>query len=155
MKPLHVGCVLIVGIAFGCVKAQPATDTGGIGSTTSVATSTGPSTISTPTATPAAGVPTPTPTPASGVTLAYTPDLQPVFASDCLVCHSDRNALGRYSMSSYAAVMRAVTAGSASSTLVRVTQPNGSMYRYWSGDRQAKATLTRDWVVTNRAAQTR
>lgn len=58
-------------------------------------------------------------------------------------------------MSSYAAVMRAVTPGSASSTLVRVTQSNGSMYRYWSGDRQAKATKTRDWVVTYRAAQTR
>jgi len=58
-------------------------------------------------------------------------------------------------MSSYTAVMRAVTPGSASSTLVRVTQSNGSMYRYWSGDRAKKAAMTRDWVVTNRAAQAR
>ena len=86
---------------------------------------------------------------------SYSPDMPPVFPSDGLVCHSDRNALGRYSMSTYASVLRAVSPGSSSGTLVRVTQANGSMYRYWSVDRQAKANLTRDWVVTNRSAQTR
>lgn len=160
MKPTHLGCVLIVGIGLGCIKAQPATDTGGLGTTTRAVTS-GPSTVTTPTptatATPAPGgaTPTPTATPGTSTGLAYTPDLSPIFASDCLVCHSDRNPLGRYSMSSYSAVMRAVTAGSASSTLVRVTQSNGSMYRYWTGDRATKAAMTRDWVVTYRAAQTR
>lgn len=158
LKPLPKVFVLVVGILVGCVKAQPATDTGGL--TTATAAPSGPSTPATPSPTPASspagGVPTPTPTPSPGGTgLAYTPDLQPIFASDCLVCHSDRNPLGRYSMSSYAAVMRAVTAGSASSSLVRTTQANGSMYRYWSGDRQAKAAMTRDWVVTYRAAQSR
>lgn len=155
LKPARPGCVLIVGISLACVQARPPTDTGAIGITT--ASTSGPSVVATPAGTPAPGTATPTPTaaPAASTGLAYTPDLIPVFASDCLVCHSDRNALGRYSMSSYAAVMRAVTPGSASSTLVRVTQPNGSMYRYWTGNRAAKATLTRDWVVTYRAAQTR
>jgi len=141
--------VLLVGFAMACVKVQPPTDTGGITSSSQASVS-GPSAAATPTASPGAASPTP-----STTTLAYTPDLEPIFASDCLVCHNDRNALGRYSMSSYTAVMRAVTPGNASSTLVRVTQSNGSMYRYWSGDRQAKAAKTRDWVVTNRAAQTR
>lgn len=153
MNSSRIASVLIVGFAVACVKAQPATDTGGITSA-SQGSVTGPSAAATPT--PSQGTASPTPTPlATTTTLAYTPDLQPIFASDCLVCHSDRNPLGRYSMSSYSAVMRAVTAGSASSTLVRVTQSNGSMYRYWSGDRQAKAAKTRDWVVTNLAAQTR
>ena len=150
MKPTLAAGVLFIGIGLGCVKAQPATDTGGITANSSESSVSGPSAAPAPSGSP--GVPTPTP---GSATLAYAPDLQPIFASDCLVCHSDRNPLGRYSMSSYASVMKAVTPGSASSTLVRVTQPNGSMYRYWSGDRQAKATKTRDWVVTDRAAQTR
>ena len=154
LNPIRLGAVLIVGLALGCVKVQPATDTGGISADSSQSSASGPSAIPAPSASP--GAATPTPTPATGsVGLAYTPDLAPIFASDCLVCHSDRNPLGRYSMSSYAAVMRAVSAGNASSTLVRVTQSNGSMYRYWSGDRAAKAKMTRDWVVSYRAVQTR
>src|SRR5438034_11077679 len=51
-----------------------------------------------PTPTPAPGpshaptpTPTPTPPPTETVsTVAYTPDLQPVFASDCVRCHNDR-----------------------------------------------------------------
>jgi hypothetical protein len=58
-------------------------------------------------------------------------------------------------MSSYAAVMRAVTAGNARSALVVVTQRNASMYRYWSGNAANKAELVRKWVVENGAAQTR
>ncbi|MBK5255371.1 MAG: hypothetical protein JJE39_05005 [Vicinamibacteria bacterium] len=152
MKVRRAFVVLFVGTALGCVKVQPPSDTGGLSPTATASSVTGPSSPTTP-------QPTPTPGDSTGTVTAtaigYTPDMQPVFASDCLVCHSDRNPLGRYSMSSYAAVLRAVSPGSASSTLVRVTQPNGSMFRYWSGNRQAKATLTRDWVVTNRAAQTR
>ncbi len=159
MRLSRVVPVLIVGISIGCVQVQPATDTGGVRSTSTTSVVTGPGAVPTPTPTPAAGggaTPTPAPTATPGGTsLAYLPDMQPVFASDCVVCHSDRNALGRYSMSTYAAVLKAVTPGSASSTLVRVTQANGSMYRYWSGDRAAKARLTLDWVVTNRAAQSR
>jgi len=159
-RTLCVLCVLVLGLSLACVKVQPATDTGEIRSSSTQSSVTGPSgaAIPTPTpgpaASPGAATPTPTASPA-GPTIAYIPDMQPIFASDCLVCHSDKNAQGRYSMSSYASVMRAVTPGNASSTLVRVTQSNGSMYRYWSGDRQTKASRTRDWVVTNRAAQTR
>ncbi len=153
MKFTRAAFVLFVGISLGCVQVQPAKDTGEISSTSASSTVSGPSGVPTPN--PSPGTATTTPTPGSSTGLAYTPDLQPIFASDCLVCHSDRNPLGRYSMSSYAAVMRAVSPGSASSTLVRVTQSNGSMYRYWSGDRATKATKTRDWVVTYRAAQTR
>jgi len=145
--------VLFVGLALGCVKVDPAKDTGEISSSSGQSSVSGPSGAPTPNASP--GAATPTPTPGSSTTLAYTPDLQPIFASDCLVCHSDRNPLGRYSMSSYAAVMKDVSPGNASSTLVRLTQSNGSMYRYWSGDRATKAAKTRDWVVTYRAAETR
>jgi hypothetical protein len=130
------------------VKVNPATDTGGI---TSAA---GPSTLPTPTttATPA----TPGCSGSSATTaLAYTPDLQPVCASDCLSCHNDRSAARGYSMSTYAGVMRAVTPGSASSLLVQVTKSNGSMYRYWTGDRATKAAMTLNWVVANKAAQSR
>ena len=163
MRASSIPAVIVLGLSWACVKAQPATDTGELGTSASVASISGPTGVVSPTVTPApapspAGSASPTPSPVatpSGVTIAYTPDMQPVFASDCLVCHSDRNALGRYSMSTYASVLRAVSPGSASSTLVRVTQSNGSMYRYWSGDRQAKANLTRDWVVANRAAQSR
>ena len=157
MRASCIPAVIVLGLSWACVKAQPATDTGEFGTSASRASVSGPTDVVAPTPSPA-GSASPTPSPVatpSGVTIAYTPDMQPVFASDCLVCHSDRNALGRYSMSTYASVLRAVSPGSASSTLVRVTQSNGSMYRYWSGDRQAKANLTRDWVVANRAAQSR
>jgi hypothetical protein len=56
---------------------------------------------------------------------------------------------GNYRMTTYAQVMAAVRAGSASSTLVAVTQSNGSMYRYWSGNAATKADLVRKWVVEN------
>ncbi len=153
LKLNRSACVLFVGFVLGCVKVEPAKDNGEISSSSIPSTASGPSGAPTPNASP--GAATPTPAPVSSTTLAYTPDLQPIFASDCLVCHSDRNPLGRYSMSSYAAVMKDVSPGNASSTLVRLTQSNGSMYRYWSGDRATKATKTRDWVVTYRAAETR
>jgi hypothetical protein len=58
-------------------------------------------------------------------------------------------------MTSYAQVMRAVQPGNASSVLVVVTQRGGSMYPFFSGNRTAKAQMVRDWVVTDKAAQTR
>lgn len=130
--------------AMGCVQAKPPTDTGDVaplpGSPTSATASPSPG------ASPSAG---------STQSLAYVPDLQAVFASDCLSCHTDRRALGNYSMSSYQAVMRAVRPGDASSLLVRDTQPNGSMYRYLSGNRSSKAVMVYDWVVRNNAAEKR
>jgi hypothetical protein len=85
--------------------------------------------------------------------VAYT-DVQPIFATDCVPCHGGSRAAGRYSMTSYAAVMAAVRAGSASSPLVVVTQPGGVMYAFLTGDRAARAATIRTWVV-NGAPQSR
>ena len=82
--------------------------------------------------------------------------MQPLFQSDCVYCHSSRRADGNYAMDSYAAVMKDVRPGDASSTLVTTTQSRGSMYRYWSGsNRDQKAAMVLHWVVDDRAAQTR
>jgi hypothetical protein len=85
--------------------------------------------------------------------VAYT-DLVPTFASDCTPCHGGSRAAARYSTASYAGVMAAVKAGSASSALVIVTQPGGIMYGFLSGDRASKAALIRTWVL-NGAPQSR
>ena len=85
--------------------------------------------------------------------MAYT-DLVPIFNSDCTPCHGTRSPAARYSTASYAGVMAAVKAGSASSALVIVTQPGGVMYGFLSGDRAGKAALIRTWVL-NGAPQSR
>jgi hypothetical protein len=51
--------------------------------------------------------------------------------------------------------MAAVQPGNARSALVVTTQSNGSMYRYFSGNRATKAGLVRQWVVNFNAQQTR
>jgi hypothetical protein len=86
--------------------------------------------------------------------VAYTQDLQPIFASDCVPCHGGRAAAGRYSMTTYAGVLAAVTPGSASSPLVLVTQPGGVMYAFLTGDRAGKSAMIRTWVL-NGAPQSR
>jgi hypothetical protein len=126
--------------AAGCVAVQPATDTG---------TGVGPSSLSTASA--GSGSTT---TAATGP-LAYVQDLKPVFDSDCTICHSSSFASGNYSMTTYASIMRDVTPGNANSRLVVWTQPNGTMYRYFTGNRQAKSDMVKQWVVTYAAAQTR
>jgi hypothetical protein len=87
--------------------------------------------------------------------VAYTNDVKPILDGDCVQCHnvSVRNA--GVDLSSYSAVLRVLQAGNANSTLVRVTQPNGVMYRYLSGDRALKSATIRAWVVDNNAAQSR
>jgi pectin methylesterase-like acyl-CoA thioesterase len=121
-------------VVTGCVATQPATDTGNPAGPTGVTSS--------------------APAPATGP-LAYTPDMAPVFASDCTPCHSGSRPSGNYSMSTYANVMRAVVPGNAGSALVVTTQPSGSMYRYFSVDRPGRADMVRRWVVDDKAAQTR
>lgn len=117
----------------------------------------GPSTASRVTSSP---TPSPTPTTPTNsgttttATVAYTPDLQPIFNSDCVPCHGGRRVAARYSMTTYAGVMVAVTPRSASSALVIVTQPGGLMYPFLSGDRASKAAMIRTWVV-NGAPQNR
>jgi hypothetical protein len=61
-------------------------------------------------------------------------------------------------MSTYAQVMTAVRPGSSASLLISDTQPNGRMYRYFSGSsttRQAKANQVRTWIVTYNAQENR
>jgi hypothetical protein len=58
-------------------------------------------------------------------------------------------------MTTYANVMRDVTAGNANSRLVIWTARGGTMYRYFSGNQAAKAAIVKSWVVDNNAAQTR
>lgn len=85
--------------------------------------------------------------------MAYT-DVAPIFTSDCTPCHGTHSPKARYSTVSYAGVMAAVRAGSASSALVIVSQPGGSMYGFLSGDRAGKAALILTWVL-NGAPQSR
>ena len=117
----------------GCVAVQPATD---------AANPTSPSLSSA------------TPTSSTGP-LAYTPDMAPIFASDCVPCHTGSRPLGNYSMATYAAVMRDVSPGNASSVLVTKTQSNGSMYRYFSINRAGRADMVKRWVVDYQAAASR
>lgn len=157
MKYTLMTVVLTLPFVTGCVKANPPTDTGDSFVTTptsptspSAPSPTSPTTPTTPT-TPTA--PTTTATP-----VAYTQDLKAVFQSDCVSCHGSGRADGGYRMTTYAQVMTAVRAGSASSVLVRVTAQNGSMYRYWSGSaatRQSKAALVRSWIVDFNAQENR
>jgi hypothetical protein len=145
------GIILAGLLAFGvvtsamiaCVPQQPPVDT----ELSNLPTAATPVATTSPPAAPAP--------PSANVTAAYTPDLQPVFQSDCVRCHSGSRPDGNYSMQTYMQVMRAVVAGNARSRLVVTTQSNGSMYRYLSGDRAAKSTLIRRWVVDNNAAQQR
>ena len=127
-----VALSLVVALA-GCVAVQPATDTANPASP-SLSTST-PTTSTAP--------------------LAYTPDIAPIFASDCVPCHAGSRPQGSYSMANYAAVMRDVSPGNAKSVLVTKTQSGGSMYRYFSVDRAGRADMVRRWVVNYQAAASR
>lgn len=127
---------VLLPLAAACVKAQPPTDTGSpVGPSSSTSGGTTTPTVSGP--------------------LAYTPDMKPIFDADCVVCHSNSRPSAGYSMSTYAGVMRDVIAGSAASRLVVTTQPGGSMYPFFSGDRAARAAMVKTWVVDDKAAQTR
>ncbi len=134
--------LFVVSAAVGaCVQTNPPTDTGN---------PTAPSSSSN-----AQPTPPPAPTPTSNQALAYNPDMKPIFDSDCVVCHSGSRPSAGYSMVTYADVMRAVIPGNANSPLVVWTQPGGSMYRFWTGNPSQKATMVRQWVVNNNAAQSR
>jgi hypothetical protein len=91
--------------------------------------------------------------PAGATSLTYSKDIQPILAADCTACHSASRRDGGYDFTSYAGVLRAVTAGSAQSPLVRATQSNGTMYRNFRGSAAQKAETIRRWVVDFGAAQ--
>jgi mono/diheme cytochrome c family protein len=131
-------------VSTACVERQPLQDP---------EFTLGPTATASPVST-TPGTPSVSPAPSTAA-IAYTPDLQPIFNSDCVSCHGSRRADAGYRMDSYAAVMRAVRAGSANSSLVVTTQTRGSMYRYFTGDRAAKSQLVRRWVVDNGGAERR
>ncbi len=106
-----------------------------------------------PTAADANPTPGPTQDPATATSLSFTADVQPILNNDCVTCHGNSRAENGYNFTTYTGVMRAVTAGSASSLLVRVTQPGGSMNREFRGSAAAKAETIRRWVVDFKAAQ--
>jgi hypothetical protein len=106
-----------------------------------------------PTSADSATTPGPAQDPGSATSLTFTADVQPLLNNDCVPCHGGSRTENGYDFTSYAGVMRAVTAGSASSLLVRVSQPGGSMYANWRGSATAKAETVRRWVVAFKAAQ--
>jgi hypothetical protein len=93
------------------------------------------------------------PTAATSQAVAYT-DLAPFFATDCFQCHGNGRSFGGYAMDTFPQVMRDVRPGDAASKLVVTTQPSGSMYQYFSGDRLQKADLVFNWVVVYNAQET-
>jgi hypothetical protein len=128
-RTLGLACLVCAGLWPACVNGRPGTDT------------------SNP------GVPG-GPTAPTAHTVAYT-DLQAAFTNDCLSCHNQSHAAGNYSMGTYREVLKDVRPFDAASALVVDTQPGGSMYRYWTGDPQAKAALVFNWVVIDGAPASR
>jgi len=138
--------ILIVAAASAaaCVQANPPTDVGN------------PVAPSAPANDQPAPPPSPQPSPTSSAqSLAYVPDMKPIFDSDCVVCHGGSRPSANYSMSSYAGVMRDVSPGNPNSRLVIWTQRGGTMYRFWTGNASQKAAMVSQWVVNNNAAQSR
>jgi hypothetical protein len=86
-------------------------------------------------------------------TYTFTADVQPILASDCLSCHGPTQQQAGLNFSTYAGLLKAVSAGSDASLLVRVTQPGGLMYNNLSGNRNSKAGIIYDWVVNSKATQ--
>lgn len=82
-------------------------------------------------------------------------DIKPILDADCGVCHGTSRPEKGVTVTTYAGVMQQVTAGSASSRLVRETASNGSMYRYFTGDRATKSSRIRSWIVDFKAVESR
>ena len=91
--------------------------------------------------------------PATATSLTFNADVQPIISNDCTSCHGASRQENGYDFRTYAGVMRAVSAGSANSILVRVTQPGGQMYSEFRGSASAKSTTIRRWVVDFKAVQ--
>jgi hypothetical protein len=152
-RVLATSLIVFALFEVGCVKVQSPTDTGD----PVAATPTAPTSPTAPASNPTTPAPDPT-TPAATDpnALAYNPDLKLVFAADCVICHGPTRADANYRMSTYAQVMAAVRPGSSSSVLAAVTQPNGRMYRYFSGStttRQSKSNQVLTWIVKYNAQE--
>jgi hypothetical protein len=97
--------------------------------------------------------PAPAQDPATATSLTFSGDVQPIINNDCVSCHGGSRQEKGYDFRTYAGVLRAVTPGSASSILVRVTQPGGQMYPEFRGSAAAKSETIRRWVIDFKAAQ--
>jgi hypothetical protein len=97
--------------------------------------------------------PAPAQNPATATSLTFSTDVQPIINNDCTPCHGAGRQESGYDFRTYAGVMRAVTAGSANSLLVRMTQPGGRMYNEFRGSASTKAETIRRWVVDFNAVQ--
>jgi hypothetical protein len=127
---LSSAVLVLAAIASACVQGRRATDTGDPGFPF------GPSAV--------------------GVqTLSYVQDIKPILDRDCLSCHSQRDARGNYSVSTYADVLSGQRPGDARSSLVVTGSPGGSMYQYYTGDSVTDATMVFRWLVYYNALQTR
>jgi len=93
------------------------------------------------------------PDPSNATSITYTANIAPILQSDCTTCHSASARTGGYDFTTYAAVMHAVTPGSAQSPLVRATQPGGLMYSMLRTTAAEKSATIRRWVVDFNAVQ--
>ena len=84
-------------------------------------------------------VTTPTTNGTSALALAYVDDIKPILDADCVRCHNTRFHLKDVDVSTYAAVLGVVDAGSEDSPLVRVTRPGGMMYENLTADQPVAA----------------
>jgi hypothetical protein len=112
--------------------------------------------VATPSPTAPATTTTTSTTSSGGATtssLTYAADVQPILASDCVRCHGPSRQDASVDLSTYAGVMRTLSAGNANSLLVLVTAPGGLMYNEFSGDRATKSATIKTWVVNANAAQ--
>jgi hypothetical protein len=96
---------------------------------------------------------TPSGSASGSTTLTYTTDVAPILATDCVRCHGPATQQAGIDLSTYAGVLRVVVPGSANSFLVIATEPSGLMYGQFSGNRSAKSTTVRNWVVSSNAAR--
>jgi hypothetical protein len=87
------------------------------------------------------------------VGLTYVKDIAPIMSAQCNACHSGSSPSAGVDTATYTALMRTVTAGSANSTLIRATQPGGSMVRYMGANAAQYAETIRRWIVEFGAAQ--
>jgi len=70
-----------------------------------------------------------------------------------VACHNASRHESGVNLTTYGGVMQVVTPGSDQSPLVRVVQPSGPMYVNLTGNRNQKAQIIYDWVVSSHAAQ--
>jgi len=96
----------------------------------------------------ASNTPSTTTSPSTGGPYAYVQDVKPIMSADCTRCHGGSRPSAGLDLSTYAGVMRVVTAGNTNSALVQVTRSGGLMYSYLSGDRAGKSDIIRQWVAS-------